>query len=114
MPRLLIIAPDPDLRKSLQFALEAEGYAVVSREGFADPAGIPLDFDCAVLDHHATRGHLPVATTFVEGASPVVLLANSDTHPLAAHSFRTLTKPFLGPHLSKAVIEALARGQATA
>lgn len=110
MSRLLVIAPNPDFRKSLQFALEAEGYTVMSREGFHDPAGIPQEFDCAVLDHHAAQGHLPLAMTFVEAASPVVLLANSDTHPLAGHSFRTVTKPFLGPRLSNAIAEALAQG----
>lgn len=113
MSKLLIIAPNPDFRKSLQFALEAEGYAVESRESFHDPAGMPQDFDCAVLDHHAAQGHLPLAMTFVEAQSPVVLLANSEDHPLVAHSFRTVTKPFLGPRLSKAIAEALARHQAT-
>lgn len=113
MSTVLVIAPNGDFRKSLQFALEAEGLTVVSREGFHDPSGIPEDFDCVILDHHAAQGRLPLAMSFVEAASPVILLANTDTHPLAAHSFRTVTKPFLGGHLSKAIAEALARAQTT-
>jgi DNA-binding NtrC family response regulator len=109
MSRILIIAPGADLQKSLQFALEAEGHSVLLRDGFHDPRGIPDDFDCAILDHHAAQGHLALASAFVETASPVILLANTDTHPLAQHSFRFITKPFLGPSLSKAVGEALAK-----
>jgi DNA-binding response OmpR family regulator len=51
MDRVLVIAADPDLRRSLQFALEAEGYLVTWR---ADLSGDdqPGSFDCTVIDHH--------------------------------------------------------------
>ena len=109
MSKVLIIAPGLDLRKSLQFALDAEGHSVVVRDGFHDADGLPEDFDCVVLDHHAAQGHLALAAAFVEQAAPVILLANTDTHPLAAHSFRCVTKPFLGANLSKAIADATSR-----
>lgn len=114
MSKLLIIAPDPGFRESLRFALEAEGHAVTTREGLNDPDGNPEDVDCSILDHHAAQGHLPAAIAFAEAMSPVILLANTGTHPLAAHCFSTVTKPFLGPYLSKAIASALRHRQATA
>ncbi len=109
MTKLLIVAPDPSFRNSLQFALEAEGHSVIGREGLDDPEGIPEDFDCAILDHHAAQGHLPAAIAFAEGMSPVILLANTETHPLARYCFGTVTKPLLGPYLSEAIADALRR-----
>jgi hypothetical protein len=109
LPTVLTIVPDSEFSASLQFALEAEGYTVVPRADFGDPRGLPKAFDCCVLDHHAAVGHLPTAMSFVDEAFPVVLLANAETHPLAAHSFRTVTKPFLGPLLSDAISAALHR-----
>lgn len=107
MAHILVLAPSEELRRSLQFALEAEGYHVTSRDGFQDPAGLPDDADCAVLDHHAAQGHLAAALDFVERFAPVILLANAPTHPLALRSFRTVTKPFLGPFLSQAIGSAV-------
>ena len=107
MPKLLVVAPEPEFRKSLQFALEAEGHSVVTRDGLTDVRGMPKDCDCAILDHHAAQGHLPVAVSFAQTMAPVILLANSQTHPLASQCFQTITKPFLGPYLSKAVASAL-------
>lgn len=107
MAHILVLAPSEELRHSLQFALEAEGHEVTSRDGFQDPSGLPDDVDCAVLDHHAAQGHMPAAADFVERYAPVILLANTPTHPLTALSFRTVTKPFLGPFLSQAIGSAV-------
>lgn len=107
MAHILVLAPSEELRKSLQFALEAEGHKVTSRDGFHDPSGLPEDADCAVLDHHAAQGHMSFAADFVERYAPVILLANTSTHPLSPHSFRTVTKPFLGPFLSQAIGSAV-------
>ena len=113
MAHILVLAPNEEFRQSLQFALEAEGHEVTSRDGFHDPSGLP-DADCTVLDHHAAQGHMSLAADFVERHAPVILLANTSTHPLALHSFRTVTKPFLGPFLSQAIGSAVrARRMAT-
>ena len=106
MAHVLIVAPSGELRRSLQFVLEAEGHLATTRDGFEDPLGLP-DADCTVLDHHAANGHLEAATDFVQHHGPVILLSNAPAHPLAAHCFRTVTKPFLGPFLSQALSQAI-------
>lgn len=67
------------------------------------------EYDCVIVDHHATDRRQPdvVASEF-RRLAPVVLLANHTGHPLAGSSFRTVLKPLLGPALSHAVAEALA------
>lgn len=65
-------------------------------------------FDCTVLDHHALDDTGSESHRILAEFEPVVFLANSPAHPLAALSFRTLTKPTLGPALSDAVRAAIA------
>lgn len=106
MRHILIIAPDSELRQSLQFALEAEGYAVTACARMDDqPAG--GGFDCTVLDHHAADVDRDAAIAFCDLFRPVVLLANRESHPLAAAAFFTVLKPMLGPALARAVGQAI-------
>ena len=114
MAHVLIIAPNGELRRSLQFVLEAEGFVATTRDGFDDPLGFPDDADCVVLDHHAAQAHLPAATDFVQRHAPVILLSNTPAHPLAPHCFRTVTKPFLGPFLLQALWHAIRAPKAEA
>lgn len=105
--RILIIAPDPDLRRSLEFALGAEGYAVTCRTRL-DEEPEPEAYDCTILDHRA----IPVLTgdvlTFCRRAKPIVLLAGMPQPWLAEHVFCVVQKPMLGEPLSGAVRAALA------
>lgn len=105
---LLIIAPDPDLRHSLEFALEAEGYTVAA-VATVDEAAAPERFDCTILDHRAAIGPTLDMVSFCQRAYPVVLLASErppeHIEPLV---FRSVQKPQLGEPLSAAVREALA------
>ncbi|MBN9316732.1 MAG: hypothetical protein J0I99_13405 [Devosia sp.] len=108
MVHLLVVAPSSSLRNSLRFALEAEGYtvtAVTSVDDLDEPAA---SFDCAVVDHHGLTSFTSESRRFLKEFEPVVLLANTPAHPMAGYTFRTLTKPFLGPALSEAVKRALA------
>lgn len=108
MTHLLVVAPSSTFRNSLRFALEAEGYdvtAAASLPAVDQPASL---FDCLVLDHHAMDGASGDKGRLLAAFAPVVLLANSPAHPLATSSFRTLTKPTLGPALSDAVRAAVA------
>lgn len=107
MAHILIVAPSGELRRSLQFVLEAEGHQATSRDGFEDPHGLPAAADCTVLDHHAVAGHLQDAIDYAHRHAPVILLSNTPGHPLAEHCFRTVTKPFLGPFLSEALRQAI-------
>lgn len=107
MGHLLIIAPTAELRNSLRFALEAEGHDVTVHARLRDLSEQPDEFDCAILDHHALDGNAIEAAEFLRAFSPVVLLANFDPHPLSHLSFITVTKPSLGPRLSRAVGQAI-------
>jgi DNA-binding NtrC family response regulator len=107
MSHVLIVAPDTDLRRSMQFALEADGYVVSGRASIADVNVTPEEIDCVILDHHMADRRLAVARIFCARFDPVVLLANTASHPLVVSVFRTLLKPQLGPTLSSAVSDAL-------
>lgn len=70
-------------------------------------------FDCTVLDHHALDDAGAESRRILTEFEPVVFLANSPAHPMASLSFRTLTKPTLGPALSDAVRSAIAARSST-
>ena len=106
MARILLIAPDTELRRSLEFALVAEGYEVTLRASIA--AHEAPSFDCTVLDHHAIGTDRMAAAAFCSCHAPVILLANQKSHPLTPWTFRTLMKPLLGVSLTDAVFEAVA------
>lgn len=107
MQRVLIIAADADLRRSLQFALEAEGYKVTCRASIGAHE-LPRDYDCTVIDHHVLGKDRELAAGYITTFAPVVLLANTSQHALSPWAFRTLMKPLLGPALSIAISDAVA------
>jgi hypothetical protein len=112
MAHLLLVVPDSDLGKSLDFALRADGHAISSRSSLSgDP--IPVQFDCTILDHEAVGSNLRQGQTFCRAFWPVILLANSIEHELSSAAYRTIQKPMLGPVLSAALGDALAARQAT-
>lgn len=79
--RVLVIAPDDDLRRSLVFALEAEGYHVTGRELLPDHSWVAEnDFGCTVLDQKALTGPDYRSIAFCVKAYPVVLLT-ARPHP---------------------------------
>lgn len=93
----------------MQFALEADGYHVSERSSLPEVDFSPAEVDCVILDHHTADRALAEATLFCMRFDPVVLIANVASHPLASTAFRTLLKPQLGPSLSRAVGDAIAR-----
>ncbi len=104
-PRILLIAPDSDLKRSLGFALEAEHFDVTWRASIgARPT--PGEYDCVVIDHHALGPDPRAAERFVQAFSPVILLTNG-AHELSPVVFRTILKPHLGAPLVAAVHDAL-------
>ena len=106
MAHVLLVVPDSDLRKSLDFALRADGH-VVNWRSTLDGAPIPVHFDCTILDHRAVGPNLRQGQAFCRAFWPVILLANSEGHELSGSAFRTVLKPMLGPVLSAALSEAL-------
>lgn len=106
MPHILLVAPESDLRRSVEFALQAEGYDVTSRASIG--AHERPAYDCTVVDHHALGGNAAAAARFCAIFAPVVLLANQAPHALSSRAFRTVLKPHLGAALTDAVRDALA------
>lgn len=107
MPRrhLLIIAPDSDLRRSLEFLLDAAGYTVTSSGTIGSfPRGQP--FDCTVLDHRAIARPESVAE-LQEYSGPIILLAGGPSPPFEGRVFQVIRKPLLGEPLILAVEAAL-------
>lgn len=105
MARILVIAPDEDLRRSIEFALGAEGHRVKWRSSIG-ATEMPGDFDCTVVDHHALGNNKAVARAFLEAFEPSILLANGP-HDLSHLAFRTMLKPHLGAALTAAIHDAL-------
>ncbi|MEO5806740.1 hypothetical protein [Devosia sp.] len=106
MPRVLIVAPDLDLRRSLEFLLEAEGYAVVSCASIGAARDVG-SLDCAILDHQAISPPHETVLAFCREARPVILLSGSADPWLAEGIFQVVQKPLLGKPLLAAVEDAL-------
>ena len=102
MSNILLIAPDSDLRTSLEFVLGAEGHRVLWGASIAS-RHLPRSFDCTVLDHHAVGKNLEEGLAFCEAFRPVVLLANAAGHPLTPCVFATVLKPILGISSAKTI-----------
>ena len=105
--RILVVAPELDLRRSLEFVLEAEGFEVLSRPriDFGNPLANGR-FDCTVLDHRALAGPPERAIRFCTMANPVVLLSSKTIPWLSAWVACVVEKPLLGDSLSRAVRQA--------
>lgn len=74
--RLLLVAPDSDLRRSLVFALETEGFSVVSRDVPPTRSWLVANrFDCTIVDQKAFVGADYESIAFCIKAHPVVLVA---------------------------------------
>jgi DNA-binding NtrC family response regulator len=79
--RLLLVAPDTDLRRSLAFALEVEGFSLAVRDTPPSRAWLQANrFDCTIIDQKALTGEHYEAIALCIKAHPVVLLA-SKPHP---------------------------------
>lgn len=106
--RLLVIAPDNDLRGSLVFALEAEAYEVTAVERLPSLSWLSAQhFDCTVLDQKALAGEAYERIAFCIKAHPVVLLA---THPLSwlvEWVSQIVEMPVAGNAISTAVRQAV-------
>jgi FixJ family two-component response regulator len=102
---VIVVAPDKDFRRSLEFALESEGFVVEAHtsisKAFASPRAKKAD--CLVVDDAAVGDWRIVSEDFRHFGKPVVLLVGrvraGPTLPLTT----VLTKPFLGMPLIEAV-----------
>jgi FixJ family two-component response regulator len=107
--RLLIVAPDTDLRQSLEFMLEADGYEVVSYPTI-EAVQFLERFDCTILDHRAIAPPIEAVMAFCRLAIPVILLAGTPVPWLEEMVFCLVQKPLLGGPLLAAIESALGAG----
>jgi hypothetical protein len=106
--RILVIAPNGDLRASLVFALEAEGYQVTAKEALPVFSWVASQgFDCTVLDQKALSGPDYESIAFCVKAAPVVLLAARPFPWLVEWVSRIVEIPAIGNSMSAAVREAI-------
>ena len=109
--RLLLVAPDTDLRRSLVFALETEGYAVTIRDAPPPRAWLAANrFDCTIADQKALKGADYESIAFCIKAHPVVLLANRPHPWLVEWVSEVVDLPLSGSAVSVAVDHAMHAG----
>lgn len=101
---ILVIAPNPDFRRSLVFALESEGYSVTTQGGLTPLPG--EHYDAIVLDQKAVRGAPPGDAS----TTPVVLLTGHPRDLAMINVFRAVPTPLAGDVLIAAVADAVAAG----
>jgi DNA-binding response OmpR family regulator len=105
---LLVVAPDHDIRRSITFALEAEGYFVSATNSIA---AVPTDarsrFDCTVLDQLALNGPVQESIAFCTRLRPVVLLAASPLPWVVEWVSQVIATPSSGGELALAVRQAI-------
>ncbi|GLQ56630.1 hypothetical protein [Devosia nitrariae] len=105
--RILIVAPEIDLRRSLRFALEAEGYAVTDLPHIKIPPP-DLRYDCTVLDRKAAVGPQADIVDFCRRSDPVILLSEVGIPWLADSIAAVVERPVAGFSLVKAIAKATA------
>lgn len=106
--RLLVIAPDNFFRRSLEFALETEGFAVRSMPVMPSSDEMAGDgFDCTIIDEQALQGNPAEISEFCDSAYPVLLLSYRPVTWLTGIVAQVLDKPLRGNEVIEAVRELI-------
>lgn len=103
--QVLVVAPDYGLRRSLEFALEVEGFAVLSFDDVNAALASPSTAagGCIVVDEEALLND-PRAMTAVRGFhKPILLLVDCSRSTPDVLGVRVLRKPLLGNALITAI-----------
>ncbi|HTO27942.1 MAG TPA: hypothetical protein VL017_05070 [Devosia sp.] len=104
--RILVVAPDDDLRRSLTFALAAYGYAVTAERAW--PEGATADaFDCVVLDEHVLSAPSATLPELRSTRRPVLLLAYSGEALANSVVTAVIGMPLKGEAVPQAVAAAI-------
>jgi DNA-binding NtrC family response regulator len=105
---ILVVASDAELRRSIEFALEAEGYLVSSHARLSDAAissAISVAA-CVVVDEDSLQ-NLVDWGMLSRLTKPTVLLADRSERLPATDAARILFKPLLGNALVETVHDAV-------
>lgn len=105
---LLLVAPDADLRESLAFVLDAEGFSVTARTALPARSWLAGNrFGCTIVDQKAFEGEDYEAIAFCIKAHPVVLMAERPHPWLAEWVVKSVQLPLRGHEVAAAVAEAM-------
>lgn len=107
--RILVVALDDDLRRSLTFALAAYGHTVVAERQWPEEIAAEA-FDCVVLDEPALSELSAKASV---AAPPVLLLAYSEAAKSSTLVAGTIAMPLKGEAVIQAVAAAIAGSRAS-
>jgi DNA-binding response OmpR family regulator len=105
--RILVVVPDHGLRGSLKFALEVEGYAVLSAEDLT-VAGIASFGEgnlCVIVDEDAILDRQATLRALRELQNPIIMLVDRLRPDLP--NVHVLRKPWFGNALVKMIISAV-------
>lgn len=98
---ILVVAPDPGLRRSLEFALEVEGFVVESHASLStvEASHEANAASCVIVDESAI-GRGPAGRQPLAGFAGRVILLVEGVDPTAGpEGFSVLTKPVEGSDL---------------
>jgi hypothetical protein len=107
---ILVAAPGAELRQSIVFALEADGFEVDAHAslGAAIAASGSSGSLCFVVDENALNGHPNGAKALQKFGLPVILLVDRLRAIPRLTRIKILIKPLLGQRLLEMVRGALA------
>lgn len=112
--RLFVVAADADVRRSLVFALEAEGFAVTSTDVLPTVSWMRTNrFDCTILDQRMLQGPPYESLSFTIAAHPVVLLAAKPLAWLVEWVSQVVETPVIEDALLTAVRTAILKQPAS-
>lgn len=106
--KVIVIASDAALRRSLAFLLEAEGYTVESHETVELAAlNASTRSGCVVVDEGCVQDDGNIWKSLAELAEVTILLFSKKRSTPPGVAMLAVEKPFLGEQLLKAVRSAL-------
>lgn len=102
---VVVVAPDASLRRSLEFALEVEGFLVHSYTDYTAALASPhvAECICLVIDEEAILSASVVIAGLLKLSKPIVLLSDGLGSVPDAPNMRVLRKPLLGNTLIRAI-----------
>lgn len=109
---VLVVAPDAGFRRSIEFALEAEGYGVDSRAQLFTAKASPLAplVCCAVIDEDAIDDSANAWKFLWRFPKPIVLLVDKPWSLPEPDGVIILVKPLLGNALVETVRQVITHG----
>lgn len=110
---VLVVVPDGELRRSIEFAFEAEGFAIERCATLLEAAGASARAEvvCLVVDENAIVPVMGASPAIQPATKPVILLVDKLRGIAAVDGLKILTKPLLGHLLVDTVADVIAHSR---